>query len=44
MALRNMTNWKATGPDNLSVAVWKNLGRTGVNCLKGTLNKITDEE
>ena len=44
MALRNMKNEKATGPDNLPVEVWKSLGRTGVNCLKEALNKITDEE
>ena len=44
MALRNMKNGKATGPDNLPVEVWKGLGRTGVNFLKEALNKITDEE
>ena len=44
MVLRNMKNGKATGPDNLPVEVWKCLGRTGVNFLKETLNKITDEE
>ena len=44
MALRNMKNGKATGPDNLPVEVWKSLGRTGVNFLKEALNKITDEE
>ena len=44
MALRNMKNGKATGPDNLPVEVWKSLGRTGVNLLKEALNKITDEE
>ena len=44
MALRNMKNGKATGPDNLPVEVWKSLGRTGVNFLKEALHKITDEE
>ena len=44
MALRNMKNGKATGPDNLPVEVWKSLGRIGVNFLKEALNKITDEE
>ena len=44
MALRNMKNGKATGPDNLPVEVWTSLGRTGVNFLKEALNKITDEE
>ena len=44
MALRNMTNGKATVPYNLPVEVWKSLGRTGVNFLKEALNKITDEE
>ena len=44
MALRNMKNGKATGPDNLPVEVWKSLGRTGVNFLKEALNNITDEE
>ena len=44
MALRNMKNGKATGPDNLPAEVWKSLGRTGVNFLKEALNKITDEE
>ena len=34
MALRNMKNVKATGPDNLPVELWKSLGRTGVNFLK----------
>ena len=44
MALRNMTNGKATVPDNLFVEVWKSLGRTGVNFVKEKSNKITDEE
>ena len=44
MALRNMKNGKATGPDNLPVEVWKSLGRTEVNFLKEALNKISDEE
>ena len=44
MALRNMKNRKATGPDNFAVEVWKSLGRTGVNFLKEALNKITDEQ
>ena len=44
MALRNMKNGKATGPDNLPIEVWKSLGRTGVNFLKEALNKITDAE
>ena len=44
MALRNMKNGKATGPDNLPVEVWKSLGRTGVTFLKEALNKITDGE
>ena len=44
MALRDMKNGKATGPDKLPVEVWKSLGRTGVNFLKEALNKITDEE
>ena len=44
MALRNMKNGKAMGLENLPVEVWKSLRRTGVNCLKETLNKITDEE
>ena len=44
MALRNMKNGKATGPDNLTVEVWKSLGITVVNFLKEALNKITDEE
>ena len=44
MALRNMKNGKATGPDNLPIEVWKSLGRTGVNFLKEALKKITDEE
>ena len=44
MALRNMKNGKAIGPDNLPLEVWKSLGRTGVNFLKEALNKITDEE
>ena len=44
MALRNMKNGKAAGPDNLPIEVWKSLGRTGVNFLKEALNKITDEE
>ena len=44
MALRNMETGNATGPDNLTVDVWKSLGRTGVNFLKEALNKITDEE
>ena len=42
-ALRNMTNGKAI-PVNLLVEVWVSLGRTGVNLLRETLNKITDEE
>ena len=42
-ALRNMTNGKAI-PDNLLVEVWESLGRTGVNLLRETLNKITDKE
>ena len=42
-ALRNMTNGKAI-PDNLLVEVWESLGRTRVNLLRETLNKITDEE
>ncbi len=41
MALRNMENGKATGPDNLPVEVWS-LGRTGVNFLKEVLNKIRE--
>ena len=44
MALRNMKNWKATGPDNLPVEVWKSLGRTGVHFLEEALNKIIGEE
>ena len=44
MTLRNNKYGKATGPDNLPVEVWNNLGRTGVNFLKEVLNKITDEE
>ena len=44
MALRNMKNGKATGPDHLLVEVWKSLGITGVNFLKEALNRITDEE
>ena len=44
MALANMKNGKATGPDNLSVEVWKSFRRTGVNFLKEALNKIIDEE
>ena len=44
MALRNMKNGKATGPDNITVEEWKSLGRNGVNFLKEALNKITDEE
>ena len=44
MALRNMKNGKATGPDNLPVEVWKSLGRTGVNFLREAFNKVTDEE
>ena len=44
MALRNMENGKATGPDNLPVEGWKSLGRTGVNFLKEALNNISDEE
>ena len=44
MALRNMKNGKATGPDNLPVEVWKSLGRTGVNFLKEAFNKSSDEE
>ena len=45
MALRNMKDEKATGPDNLPVEdLWKRLGRTGVNLLKDALNKVTDEE
>ena len=28
MAIRNMKNGKATGPDDLPVEVWKSLGRT----------------
>ena len=49
MALRNMKNGKATGPDNLPVEMWKSLGRTGVNfrkeaLRKEALNKITDED
>ena len=43
MALRNMNNRKATGPDNLPVEVWKSLGRTGVNFLKEALNKINEK-
>ena len=37
MALRNMNNGKARGPDHLPVEVWKSLGRTGVNFLKKAL-------
>ena len=44
MAIRNMKNGKATGPDNLPVEVWESLGRTGVNSLKEALDKIADEE
>ena len=44
MALRNMKNGKATGPDNLPVEVGKTLGRTEVNVVKEAFNKITDEE
>ena len=44
MALRNMKNRKATGPDNLPVEVWKSFGTTGVNFLKEALNKITVEK
>ncbi len=44
MALRNMKNGKAIGPDNLPVEMWKTLGRTGVHFLKEALNKISDEE
>ena len=39
MALRNMKNGKATGPDNLPVEVWKSLGRTEVNFLKEALKR-----
>ena len=45
MALKNVTNGKATGTDNVPVIlieVWKSLGRTGVNFLKEALNKIND--
>ena len=44
MALRNMKNGKAIGPENLPVEVWKSLARTGLNFLKEALNNITDEE
>ena len=44
MALRNMNNGKATGPDNLPIEVWKSLGRSGVHFLKEALKKITREE
>ena len=44
LALRNIKNGKATGPDNLPVELWKSLGRPGVNFLKEALNKITDVE
>ena len=39
-----MKNVTATGPDNLREEVCKSLGRTGVNFLKETLNKVTDEQ
>ena len=41
-AVRNMNNWKDT--DNLPVEVWESLGRTGVNFLKESLNKITHKK
>ena len=44
MALRNMKNGKAAGPDNLPIEVWQSFGITGVNTLKEPLNKITDKE
>ena len=46
MALRNMKNGIAAGPDNLFevVELWKSLGRTGVHFLKEALNNITDDE
>ena len=44
MALGNMKDGKATGPDNLPIEVWKSLGRAGVNFLKEALNKVTDED
>ena len=45
MAVRNMKNGKATGPDNIAIEVCKSLGRTGVIfLLKEALNKITDEK
>ena len=36
--------WESFEPDNLLVEVWTSLGRTGVNCLKEALDKITGEE
>ena len=39
MALRNMKNGKATGPDNLPVEVWKSLGRTGVEFSEGSIEQ-----
>ena len=44
LALRNLANGKAIGPDNLPIEVLKSLERTGVNFLKEALNKITEEE
>ena len=44
LALRNLKNGKAIGPDNLPIEVLKSLERTGVNFLKEALNKITEEE
>ena len=40
MALRNMRDEKATGPDNLLVEdLWKRLGRTGVNFTEGRIEQ-----
>ena len=43
MAIKNMKNGTATGPDKYPVLAWTRLRRTGVNFLKEALNKISEE-
>ena len=43
-ALRKMKKGKATGPDNITVDVWKSLGEEGIYMLWDLMEKIHQEE